>query len=148
MEGRCESALGRVDCSPAASRIERTARKKSASGTGHRYEFNRPEYEGVILDHGMRITGETPEVDYVEICELPDQPWYLGCQFHPEFKSKPLEPQPLFKAFVGASYQRRLEHGVRVAEQEARQFLRLQWSARPRTATVSSSGPSWDRVKP
>ena len=60
----------------------------------HRYEFNRPEYEEVITDHGMRITGETPEVDYVEICELPDHPWYLGCQFHPEFKSKPLEPQP------------------------------------------------------
>ena len=96
----------------------------------HRYEFNRPEYEDVITDNGMRITGETPEVDYAEICELPDHPWYLGCQFHPEFKSKPLEPQPLFKAFVGASYERRLRHGSNLAEREAEQFLRRPW---PRT---------------
>ena len=94
----------------------------------HRYEFNRPEYEDVIVRHGMRITGETPEYDYVEICELPDHPWFLGCQFHPEFKSKPLEPQPLFKAFVGASYERRLLHGSRDEEREADQFLRLPWS--------------------
>ena len=44
---------------------------------------------------------------YVEIVELPNHPYFLGCQFHPEFKSKPLEPHPLFKAFIGASY----EHG-------------------------------------
>ena len=40
---------------------------------------------------------------YVEICELPGHPWYLGCQFHPEFKSKPMEPHPLFRAFIGAA---------------------------------------------
>jgi CTP synthase len=40
---------------------------------------------------------------YVEICEIEDHPWYLGCQFHPEFKSKPLEPHPLFRAFIGAA---------------------------------------------
>jgi CTP synthase len=44
---------------------------------------------------------------YVEICELPDHPWFLGCQFHPEFKSKPLEPHPLFRAFIGAAYEYR-----------------------------------------
>ena len=92
----------------------------------HRYEFNRPEYESVVTDHGMRITGETPGVEYVEICELPGHPWYLGCQFHPEFKSKPLEPQPLFRAFVRASYERRLRQGQVAADVEARQFLR--WS--------------------
>lgn len=91
----------------------------------HRYEFNRPEYEGIITEHGLRISGETPGVDYVEICELPEHPWYLGCQFHPEFKSKPLEPQPLFKAFVGASYQRRTEHGQTDEQAEAEKFLRL-----------------------
>ena len=91
----------------------------------HRYEFNRPEYESIITEHGLRISGETPEVDYVEICELPDHPWYLGCQFHPEFKSKPLEPQPLFKAFVGASYKRRTEHGQTDEQAEAEKFLRL-----------------------
>ena len=91
----------------------------------HRYEFNRPEYESIITEHGLRISGETPGVDYVEICELPDHPWYLGCQFHPEFKSKPLEPQPLFEAFVGASYKRRTEHGQTDEQAEAEKFLRL-----------------------
>jgi len=51
----------------------------------------------------LRLTGETPDAVYVEICELADHPWYLGCQFHPEFKSKPLEPHPLFRAFIGAA---------------------------------------------
>ncbi len=68
----------------------------------HRYEFNR-EFEPILTSHGMRLTGQTPDGVYVEICEVPDHPWYLGCQFHPEFKSKPLEPHPLFMAFVGAA---------------------------------------------
>ena len=68
----------------------------------HRYEFNR-EFEGVLKEHGLKLTGETPDGVYVEICELADHPWYLGCQFHPEFKSKPMEPHPLFSAFVGAA---------------------------------------------
>jgi CTP synthase len=69
----------------------------------HRYEFNR-EYEERLTSAGLRITGETPDNKYVEICEIADHPWFLGCQFHPEFKSKPMEPHPLFKAFVGAAY--------------------------------------------
>jgi CTP synthase len=68
----------------------------------HRYEFNR-EYESLLKQHGLRLTGETPDGVYVEICELAEHPWYLGCQFHPEFKSKPLEPHPLFRAFIGAA---------------------------------------------
>jgi CTP synthase len=73
----------------------------------HRYEFNR-EYEERLKAGGLRITGETPDNTYVEICEIPGHPWFLGCQFHPEFKSKPMEPHPLFKAFIGAAYQQRL----------------------------------------
>jgi len=72
----------------------------------HRYEFNR-EYEDRLKAAGLRITGETPDGTYVEICEIADHPWYLGCQFHPEFKSKPMEPHPLFKAFIGAAYEHR-----------------------------------------
>jgi CTP synthase len=68
----------------------------------HRYEFNR-EYEDTLKAGGLKITGETPDNTYVEICEIADHPWYLGCQFHPEFKSKPMEPHPLFKSFIGAS---------------------------------------------
>jgi CTP synthase len=77
----------------------------------HRYEFNR-EYEERLRAGGLRITGETQDQTYVEICEIADHPWFLGCQFHPEFKSKPLEPHPLFRAFLGAAYrfrQKRLE---------------------------------------
>jgi CTP synthase len=68
----------------------------------HRYEFNR-EYEETLVAGGLEITGATPDGTYVEIVEIRDHPWFLGCQFHPEFKSRPLEPQPLFKAFVGAA---------------------------------------------
>ncbi len=53
----------------------------------HRYEFNR-EYEDRLKAAGLRITGETPDSTYVEICEIADHPWFLGCQFHPEFKSQ------------------------------------------------------------
>ena len=68
----------------------------------HRYEFNR-DYEKILTGAGLRITGRTPDENYVEIVEAPDHPWFLGCQFHPEFKSKPLEPHPLFAAFIGAA---------------------------------------------
>ncbi len=68
----------------------------------HRYEFNR-EFEKTLTEHGLRLSGQTPDGVYVEICEIADHPWYLGCQFHPEFKSKPLEPHPLFTAFLGAA---------------------------------------------
>jgi CTP synthase len=68
----------------------------------HRYEFNR-DYEKTLVEAGLRITGRTPDENYVEIIEAPEHPWFLGCQFHPEFKSKPLEPHPLFAAFVGAA---------------------------------------------
>ena len=69
----------------------------------HRYEFNR-EYEGLLTAAGLRISGATPDATYVEIVEIPEHPFFLGCQFHPEFKSKPLEPHPLFLAFVKAAY--------------------------------------------
>lgn len=72
----------------------------------HRYEFNR-EFEPILTENGLRLTGQTPDGVYVEICELPDHPWFLGCQFHPEFKSKPLEPHPLFTAFLAAALKHR-----------------------------------------
>jgi len=74
----------------------------------HRYEFNR-EFEKTLVAAGLRITGRTPDENYVEIVEVPDHPWFLGCQFHPEFKSRPLEPHPLFAAFIGASLEHKLQ---------------------------------------
>jgi CTP synthase len=70
----------------------------------HRYEFNR-EFEATLVAKGLELTGTTPDGTYVEIVEIRDHPWFLGCQFHPEFKSRPLEPHPLFRAFVGAAYE-------------------------------------------
>jgi CTP synthase len=69
----------------------------------HRYEFNR-EYEEPLTAGGLKISGSTPDGTYVEMVEIPGHPFFIACQFHPEFKSKPLEPHPLFKAFVGASH--------------------------------------------
>ena len=72
----------------------------------HRYEFN-CEYDETLTRAGFRITGRTPDGVYVEIVEVPDHPWFVGCQFHPEFKSKPLAPHPLFAAFIRASVENR-----------------------------------------
>lgn len=68
----------------------------------HRYEFNN-DYRDILSQKGMRFTGLSPDRHLVEIVEMPDHPWFLGCQFHPEFKSRPMEPHPLFRAFVGAA---------------------------------------------
>ena len=78
----------------------------------HRYEFNR-EYEPLLSGAGLRFTGSTEEGTYVEIVELSQEthPFFVACQFHPEFKSKPLEPHPLFRDFVRASYENRMGHG-------------------------------------
>jgi CTP synthase len=70
----------------------------------HRYEFNN-KYMDVLERHGLVISGMSPDRRLVEIVELNDHPWFFGCQFHPEFKSRPLEPHPVFKAFIGAAYE-------------------------------------------
>ena len=89
----------------------------------HRYEFNR-EYEQLLTGAGLRITGSSPDGTYVEIVELPNHPYFLGCQFHPEFKSKPLEPHPLFLSFVHASYQHRAKRLAEANPAETNQYLR------------------------
>ncbi len=84
----------------------------------HRYEFNR-EYEPLLTGAGLRLTGTTPDATYVEMVELPqDQhPYFIACQFHPEFKSKPLEPHPLFRDFVKASYSNRMTKGRALSQE-------------------------------
>ena len=70
----------------------------------HRYEFN-CLYEQALTDKGLEIVGRSLDGKFVEIIELPTHPWYVAVQFHPEFKSKPLKPHPLFAGFVEASHQ-------------------------------------------
>jgi CTP synthase len=72
----------------------------------HRYECN-PEFLPRLREGGMRISGMSPDGKFVEIVEVPGHPWFLGCQFHPEFKSRPMEPHPLFRDFIGASWKHR-----------------------------------------
>jgi len=72
----------------------------------HRLEVN-PEYHQRLRDSGLVISGMSPDGQLVEIIEYPDHPWFLGCQFHPEFQSTPFEPHPLFRSFVGAGVRRR-----------------------------------------
>ena len=68
----------------------------------HRYEFNN-EYIEALEKGGLRISGTSPDKQLVEIVEIEDHPWFFGCQFHPEFKSRPLDPHPVFKSFIKAS---------------------------------------------
>ncbi|HEX3928566.1 MAG TPA: CTP synthase [Gemmatimonadales bacterium] len=70
----------------------------------HRWEVNNA-YRDVLAEHGMRLSGQSPDGGLVEMIELPDQmhPWFVGCQFHPELKSRPTHPHPLFVAFVAAA---------------------------------------------
>jgi CTP synthase len=68
----------------------------------HRYEYNN-EYMETLVNHGLKISGTSPDKQLVEIVEIEDHPWFFGCQFHPEFKSRPLDPHPVFRSFIEAS---------------------------------------------
>ena len=73
----------------------------------HRFEVNNA-YRDVLAEFGLRLSGQSPDGGLVEMIELPDHPWFLGCQFHPELKSRPNRPHPLFAGFIGAALARRV----------------------------------------
>ena len=96
-----------------AARLRDKSRAAQAYGTlqiserhRHRWEVNNA-YRDVLAEHGLRLSGQSPDGGLVEIIELPDHPWFLGCQFHPELKSRPTRPHPLFAAFIAAALERR-----------------------------------------
>ncbi|HVN33359.1 MAG TPA: CTP synthase, partial [Thermoanaerobaculaceae bacterium] len=78
----------------------------------HRYEVN-ADYIPLLEQHGLAVTGRSPDRMFVEMIEVPDHPWFVACQFHPELKSKPFAPHPLFTAFIKASmeHQGRRDNG-------------------------------------
>ena len=98
-------------------RARRPARSRSSVyGTNliherhrHRYEFN-CLYERTLAERGLRISGRSPDGKFVEIAELPGHPWYLAVQFHPEFKSKPTRPHPLFAELRRGGYRHKTAH--------------------------------------
>lgn len=96
--------LGAYDCAVTkGSQAQKAYKKLNISERHrHRYEFNN-EYKQVLQDAGMVFSGVNIAQDLVEIIELPDHPWFVGVQFHPEFKSRPLTPHPLFREFIKAS---------------------------------------------
>ena len=105
-----------------AARLRPGSRAATAYGTTqiserhrHRWEVNNA-YRDVLAEGGLRLSGQSPDGGLVEIIELPDHPWFLGCQFHPELKSRPTRPHPLFAAFVGAALQRRSARPETVSE--------------------------------
>ncbi len=73
----------------------------------HRYEVSNT-YRDVLAEYGMRCSGLSPDGSLVEMIELPDHPWFIGCQFHPELKSRPMRPHPLFAGFIGAALAHRV----------------------------------------
>jgi CTP synthase len=81
-------------------------RRKTSERHRHRYEFNNA-YRDRLVAGGLRLSGTAPDDSLVEMIELRDHPWFVGSQFHPEFKSRPMECHPLFKGFVRAALQQR-----------------------------------------
>jgi CTP synthase len=99
----------------------------------HRYEFNNA-YRQQFAAHGMLFAGTSPDDELVEIVELPDHPWFVGVQFHPEFKSQPTRPHPLFAGFIGAAVEKHASRPERGAEAESRDAK----PASPRVQQASS----------
>ena len=77
----------------------------------HRYEVN-PEYVPLFEEKGLMVSGKSPDRIFVEVVELPDHPWFLACQFHPEFKSRPYDPHPIFRSFIAAAIEYRRKRVV------------------------------------
>jgi CTP synthase len=84
----------------------------------HRYEVNL-EFVDALQNAGLKVTGASPDGKFVEIVELPDHPWFVGCQFHPEYRSKPMNPHPLFRSFVAALREHRSTAGRAIRHSEA-----------------------------
>jgi len=89
----------------------------------HRYEVSNA-YRDVLAEYGMRCSGLSPDGSLVEMIELPDHVWYIGCQFHPELKSRPMRPHPLFAGFIGAALAHRAARSETAAADAPEPFAR------------------------
>ena len=96
--------LGAYSCSLEKSSFAFNAygEKEISERHRHRYEFNN-DFMEALTSGGLRVVGVSKKTELVEIIELQDHPWFLGCQFHPEFKSSPMTPHPLFVHFIQAA---------------------------------------------
>jgi len=96
--------LGRYDCvlAPHSFALQAYGTREINERHRHRYEVNK-EFVPQLTAGGLKVTGTTPDGKFIEILEIDNHPWFLACQFHPEFKSKPLRPHPLFVRFIEAA---------------------------------------------
>jgi CTP synthase len=110
--------LGAYRCvlAPGSRAAEAYAKGEVSERHRHRFEFNN-DYQATLESKGMRVTGVYPELSLVEIVELPDHPWFVGVQFHPELRSRPDQPHPLFQGFIRAANE---ERGKRAGTPDAR----------------------------
>ena len=99
--------LGAYDCKldPGSRAAQAYGSELVSERHRHRYEFNR-HFEPSLVEAGLVLSGKTEDGKFVEIIELPEHPWFVACQFHPEFLSRPQDSHPLFTAFIRASYER------------------------------------------
>ena len=99
--------LGAFDCQLRTGTLAHKAYESTevSERHRHRYELNN-EFRGKLEEAGMVLSGVHPQLDLVEVVEIPDHPWFVGVQYHPEFKTKPLQPHPLFRDFIGAAIRR------------------------------------------
>ncbi len=102
--------LGAWDCklTPGTKVAKAYGKSEISERHRHRYEFNNA-YRDVVTEHGLTIAGTTPDGGLVEIVEIAEHPWFVAVQFHPEFKSQPFNPHPLFAGFIGAAVNREKE---------------------------------------
>ncbi len=100
--------LGAYPCQLAEGSLARRVYGRDTIEERHRHRFEvNPTYHESLQDHGLRISGWSPDRVLAEVAEVPNHPWFLGCQYHPEFKSRPLEPHPLFTSFIKAAAEHR-----------------------------------------
>jgi CTP synthase len=113
--------LGAYPCEVKESTLARRvyAQDRISERHRHRYEVNQ-KYLPQLTDGGLEVSGMSPDGKFVEMVELPGHPWFLGCQFHPEYKSKPTDPHPLFVSYIAAALKerRRRQDPERAKERE------------------------------
>ena len=108
--------LGAYDCAVRPESLAASVYKTNliSERHRHRYEFNNA-YREPLEEAGLTLSGTSPDGRLVEMVELADHPFFIGCQFHPEFKSRPLDPHPLFRDFVAAALEYRVAKATAAA---------------------------------
>ena len=97
----------------------------------HRYEVSN-QYREAFVEHGLRLSGLSPDGSLVEMIELPQHPWFIGCQFHPELRSRPTRPHPLFAGFIAAAAKHARVRGTEVSGRTSVAATSSQPGAAPR----------------